>query len=173
MVEFTAEPKQSSLFTKLAIAICVLALAVVAIFFYARYQENSQSDSGGGLAAVPGMLRPGDSNFEYYKDKIRIENAKASLGITFSKARIALISGTISNEGDRTLEALELHITLYDLYDKFSKDRIAMPIRPGVGWGIRPLEPLQKRSFTVGIESVEQLWNPRKLEVKITGLKYK
>jgi hypothetical protein len=173
MLEFKSETSQPSLLFKLAIALSVLAVAAVAIFVYVRYQEGTQADAGRAPVAIPGILRPGDTNFEYYKHRIRIENPKASLGITFSQARIAIISGLISNEGDRTVEALELHITLYDVYDQFSKSRVALPIRPGIGWATRPLEPLEKRTFSVGIESVEQLWNPRKLEIKITGLKYK
>jgi hypothetical protein len=171
MVEFTSEPKQqSATLVKVGIALAVLAVAAVAVFFYARFQPPPEKAAG--PIVVPGMLRPGDPNFEYYKNKIRIEEVKASLGITFSKARIAIISGLISNEGDRKLEAIELHITLYDVYGKFSKDRTTIPIRPGLGLGSKPLEPLQKRTFSVGIESVEQLWNPKKLEIEITGLKY-
>jgi hypothetical protein len=170
MVEFASEPRQqSAILVKVGIALAVLAIAAVALFFYARYQPPEKT---AGPIVVPGMLRPGDPNFEYYKNKIRIEEVKATLGITFSKARIAIISGLISNEGDRKLEAIELHITLYDVYGKFSKDRTTTPIRPGLGLGSKPLEPLQKRTFSVGIESVEQLWNPKRLEIEITGLKY-
>jgi aspartate aminotransferase len=39
------------------------------------------------------------------KPKIRIENVKASLGISFNNARTATISGIIVNDGDRKLEA--------------------------------------------------------------------
>lgn len=170
MVEFTSEPKQSAVVMKIGIALAVLAIAVVALFLYARLQPAREKAVG--PVTIPGMLRPGDPGFEYYKNKIRIESTKASLSITFSKARIAIISGMISNEGDRKLEAIELHITLYDLYGKFSKDRIATPIRPGLGLGSKPLAPMQKRTFSVGIESVEQLWNPKRLEIEITGLKY-
>ncbi len=171
MVGFASEPKQSAVFMKVGIALAVLAAAAAALFLYARLQPAPEKTAGGPVV-VPGMLRPGDPGFEYYKNKIRIEDAKASLGITFSKARIAIISGLISNEGDRKLEAIELHITLYDLYGKFSKDRVSTPIRPGLGLGNKPLEPMQKRTFSVGIESVEQLWNPKRLEIEITGLKY-
>jgi hypothetical protein len=171
MVEFTSEPKQSAIFVKIGIAMAVFAVAVAAILIYAHLQPAPETVAPGPIV-VPGMLRPGDPNFEYYKNKIRIEEVKASLGITFSKARIAIISGLIANEGDRKLEAIELHITLYDVYGKYSKDRTTTPIRPGLGLGSKPLEPMQKRTFSVGIESVEQLWNPKKLEIEITGLKY-
>ena len=36
----------------------------------------------------------------------------------------------------------------------------------------RPMEPLERRDFTVWIEPIEQLWNPKELVLEITGLKY-
>ena len=173
MAEFISESKKASSIHTLIVAAAVFLVAAAGIFFYARYQQKEQPQEATGPVVVPGMLRPGDPNFEYYKNKIRIENVKASLGITFSKARVAFVSGIISNAGDRKLEALELKITLYDLYDKISKERVATPLRPGLGLNNRPMEPLEKRTFSIGVESVEQLWNPKRLELEITGLKYK
>jgi hypothetical protein len=173
MTEFTSEEQKSFRPVIVIVSVAILLIAIVTAYFYARYQSAEHSTATTpGPVVIPGMVRSGDPDFEYYKNKIRIENVKASLGITFSKARIAIVSGVVSNEGDRKLEALELRITLYDVYDKLSKERVATPIRPGVGLK-GPLEPLEKRTFSVGIESVEQLWNPRRLEVMITGLKYK
>jgi hypothetical protein len=172
MIEFKSEPRKPYRPNTILITVAVLAIAAAGIFFYAKHQKAEQPVQSTGPVVIPGMLRPGDSKFEYYRNKIRIENVKASLGITFSKARVAFVNGIIGNEGDRKLEALELKITLYDLYDKVSKERIATPLRPGIGLNNKPMEPLEKRTFAVGIESVEQLWNPRRLEIEITGLKY-
>ncbi len=172
MIEFRSESNQSIRLMTLAVAAVVFVAAAIALLIFARHQRLSQAPQQIGPVVVPGMLRPGDTNFEYYKNKILIENVKASLGITFSKTRVAFVSGIIANEGDRKLEALELRITLYDLYDKLSKERIATPLRPGLGLNNKPMEPLEKRTFSVGIDSVEQLWNPKRLEIEITGLKY-
>ncbi len=171
MLEFTSRPREFGGTARLLVTLAIFALATVGVLLYAHYQRKTQPEGGSGPVVIPGMLRPGHPDFEYYKNKIRLENVKAGLGITFNKNRVALISGVISNEGDRRLEALELHVTLYDLYDKYSRERTATPLRPGVGLS-GPMEPLEKRTFTIGIEGVEQLWNPRRLEVEITGLKY-
>jgi hypothetical protein len=171
MVEFTSESQKPKSLTTPIITAAVLAVAAAAIFFYVRYQKHVQPELAAGPVVVPGMLRAGNTNFEYYKQKIRIEDPRASLGITFNKARVAFISGIIVNDGDRKLEALELKITLFDLYHKLSKERIATPLRPGIGL-YKPMEPLEKRSFSVGVEAVEQLWDPKHVEIEITGLKY-
>ena len=171
MIEFTSRVRETGLKVKVVATLAIFILAAVAVVLYARYQKAAQPAGTTGPVVVPGMLRPGNSNFEYYKNKIRLENVRAGLGITFNKNRVALISGIISNEGDRKLEALELHVTLYDLYNKFSKDRTATPLRPGAGL-YRPMEPLEKRTFTIGIEGVEFYWNSKQIAYEITGLKY-
>jgi hypothetical protein len=171
MMEFASESQKPRHFTTPIITAAVLLLAGTAIFLYVRYQKHMQPETASGPVVVPGMLRAGDSNFEYYKPKIRIEDPRASLGITFNKTRVAFISGIIVNDGDRKLEALEIKITLFDLYHKLSKERIATPLRPGIGL-YKPMEPLERRSFSVGVEAVEQLWDPRHVELEITGLKY-
>jgi len=171
MIEFTSQPQKPVRPVILIITASVLAVAASLIFFYIRYQRRIQPEPAAGPVVVPGMLRAGNTNFEYYKNKLRIENAKAGLGISFNKTRVAFISGIIVNDGDRKLEALELKITLFDLYHKLSKERVATPLRPGIGL-YKPMEPLEKRSFTVGVESIEQLWDPKHVEIEITGLKY-
>jgi hypothetical protein len=155
----------------LALAVLVLALGGGAIWLLTKYQQGRKPAGDSAAVAVPGMLRAPDTNFEYYKNKIRLENVQAGLGITFSEKRVALISGIIANDGDRKLEALELRVSLYDVYGKLSKQRIATPLRPGVGLH-GPMKPTERRSFSVGVDSVEQLWNPKKVEIEITGLKY-
>jgi hypothetical protein len=170
-MEFASEPKRPARSVTLIITVAVLALGAIGVLIYSRYQPEATPGNASGPVVIPGMVRPGDPDFEYYKNKIRLENVKAGLGINFGQNRIALISGVISNEGDRKLEALELHVALYDVYGKLSKERTATPLRPGIGLS-KPMEPLEKRTFSVGLESVEQLWNPKKLEIEITGLKY-
>jgi hypothetical protein len=171
MIEFKSEPHKVFNPVTLSISGGILVLALCGIFFLARYQKPSQPASGGPVV-VEGMVRPGEPDFEYYKNNIRIENVKASLGISFNKSRIAIISGVIANEGDRKLEALEMHISLFDVYGKLSKDRTATPLRPGIGLN-KAMEPMERRSFTVWIEPIEQFWNPKQVQFEITGLKYK
>jgi hypothetical protein len=170
MLEFNSKPAKTSRFGTALIALAIFVIAIAAIFFYARHQTMTKPIAPGQVA-ISGMLRPGDTNFEYYKKYIRIDDVKAALGISFNKARVAFISGIITNEGDRKVEAIELRIALFDAWGKLSKDRTTIPVRPDA-MPKRPMEPLEQRAFSVGIESVEQHWNPKKVEIEITGLKY-
>jgi hypothetical protein len=171
MAELTTPKEDESRPIIIYLMAAVAAVSLGVLFFYVRHQQKNPPPASKGPVVIEGMVRPGEPNFEYYKDRIRLENVKASLGINFAQSRIAIIEGIISNEGDRKLEALELHIALYDAYNQLSKERTATPLRPGVGIS-RPMEPLEKRYFAVHIEPIEQLWNPKRLEIEITGLKY-
>lgn len=172
MVEFHSEPQQSRRPTMILATVGVLAVLVGAVALYVHYQRGLQAEAGPAGIAVPGLLRPGNTNFEYYKTKIRIEDVKASLGVSFSSARIAMVSGVLVNDGDRTLEAVELHLTLYDAWGKVSKERTAFALRPGAGYAGKSLKPLQRRTFTIGVDAVEYYWDPKKIAIEITGLKY-
>ncbi len=172
MVEFTSETQKSFRPATLFISLGVIAVALVGIYFLVRYQKSIQPQASTGPVVVPGLLRPGEPNFEYYRDKIKVENVKATLAISFSGARIAMISGILVNDGDRKLDAVEMHIKLFDAFGKPSKEKTGFALRPGAGYSSQPMEPLEKRTFTIGIESVEQYWNPKQIEYEITGLKY-
>jgi hypothetical protein len=173
MTEFTSEIKGERRPMALYIMIAVAAVAVIATMLLVRYQKSQPpAKVASGPAVIPGMVRPGQLDFEAYKEKVRIENVKASIGLNFAGNRFAAIEGILSNEGSRKLEAVEMHITLYDVYGNLSKEKDVTPLRPGVGMHQGPMEPLEKRTFSVWIESIEQLWNPKRVEIKISGLKY-
>jgi hypothetical protein len=152
-------------------ALGIFLVAAAGLVVWGRYHRAPAGAERAEVSPVPGLRRAGEPGFEYYKTRVRLSDVKAQLGINYAKSRIAIVSGNIANEGDRKLEALELHIALYDIYDKLSKERVATPLRPGVGIK-RAMNPLEKRPFTVWIEPIEQLWNPKRVEIEITGLKY-
>ncbi len=173
MVEFSSEPQKSFNPIMLFITLGLLAAFAGGVLLYNRFKEKTPPKSATGSVYVPGLLQAGNTDFEYYKTRIRIENVKASLGINYSHTRIATISGTIVNDGDRTLEALQLHITLYDVWGKLSKERTAFALRPGAGIVNKPMKPLEKRSFSIGVESVEYYWDPKNISYEIVGLKFR
>jgi hypothetical protein len=172
MAEFRSEPQKKFSYTTLFTALGLLAVILGGIFLYIHYQRGTSPQAGSAAVVVPDLLRAGNTNFEYYKTKVRIESIQATLGVSFNKARIAIIKGTIFNDGDRKLEAVELHIKLYDVWGKLSKERTAFALRPGAGYSGKAMEPLEKRPFTIGVESVEYYWDPKQITYEITGLKY-
>jgi len=173
MVEFTStEPSEKKSHLTFVITGVVLIVLFAGIFALVQYQKSVLPEQGEASPVVPDLLRPGNSDFEYYKTKVRIEDVKAVLQISFNQIRTAKISGTILNDGDRILDVLELHIVLYDVWGKVSKERTAFVLRPKAGFSSKPVEPLEKRRFEIGVESVEIYWNPEEVSYEIIGLRY-
>ena len=171
MAEFKIEPLQTSSPKKLIISLVGLAVLLCGIALYVRY--NPPTPRSTSAANVSGVLRAGDTNFEYYKTRIRIEDIKATLGINYNHARVAMIAGTVLNDGDRKVEALELHITLYDVWGNVSKERTTYIIRPDGKFNQKPMDPLERRSFVISLEGMEYYWDPEEISLELTGLRYK
>ena len=155
----------------LIILAIVLVVMIGGIALYVRH--NPPAPRSPSVINVPGVLRAGDTNFEYYRTKIRIEDVRASLGINYNQSRVAMLAGTILNDGDRRVEAIELHVTLYDVWGHLSKERTTYAIRPDGKFNHKPMSPLERRTFNVSIEGVEHYWDPKEISIEITGLRYK
>jgi len=171
MAEFRFEPQPVSSRKKLIVFALVLVALLGGIALYVRYNPPLQRSPS--AVDIPGVLRAGDTNFEYYRTKIRIEDVKASVGINYNAVRVAMIAGTILNDGDRKVEAIELHVKLYDMWGRFSKERTVFAVRPGVGFNSKPMEPLERRTFNISIEGMEYYWDPKEISLEISGLKYR
>lgn len=172
MLEFNSQTRQPVRLMIPFLALGVIVIAGAALFFYARHQKTVTPAGAAGPLQIEGIVRAGDTNFEYYKSRVKIEKVRASLSITFSKARVATVSGLIVNDGDRHLEAVEMKIALYDVYGKLSKEKTAFALRPGLGIAYTPMEPLESRFFAINVENIEQLWNPQHVEYEVTGLRF-
>jgi hypothetical protein len=174
MAEFTSEINPSKSRVVLYITIAVAVSGLLTVWGVMQYQKSHPAPkAASGPIVVPGMKHSGDPEFEAYKSSVRLENVKGTIGIPIAGPRFALVDGILSNEGARSLEAVEMHITLFDVYGKLSKEVTRTPLRPGIGMENRPMAPLEKRGFHFGVEAVEQLWDPKKVVIEISGLKYK
>ena len=171
MAEFRIEPQQTSSPRMLIIFAIALVVLLGGIALYVRH--NPPTPRSHSVVNVPGVLRAGDTNFESYITRIHIEDVKASLGINYNNSRVAVLAGTILNDGDRRVEAIELHVTLYDVWGNLSKERAAYVIRPDGRFNQKPMAPLERRSFNVSIEGVEYYWDPKEISLEITGLRYR
>ena len=73
MVEFTSEPQRTFNPVRLYI-VGGLIVVLAALFFILYHYRGGRDKPGPSAVVVPGLLGPGDTNFEYYKTRVRIEN---------------------------------------------------------------------------------------------------
>ena len=171
MAEFRIDLQPKSSPKKLIISVLVLVALLGGIVLFVRH--SAPAPRSHSTTNIPGVMRAGDTNFEYYKTRIRIENVAATLGVNYNAARFATIAGTILNDGDRRLEAVELHVMLYDVWGNLSKERTAFAIRPNGRFNQRPMGPLERRAFIISLEEIEYYWDPKEISVEVTGLRYR
>lgn len=159
--------------------IMLAAAVLLAGIIYALLHLQGGRVQSGETRTLEGVLRAGSPEFDNYRSYVRIpqEQVKAELWDNLRGDRFAVIAGTMTNYGDRKLEAVELKIRLYDLYDRVLIERIAAPFRPGAktprGDTIKgPLEFGQPFRFTVRIENIPEYWNPKRVDVELNGLKF-
>ncbi len=96
MLELSIPVDKRSRLKVMAFTCAIFVVAAGVVVLYARFQAGPQS-AGSATGPVPGIFRPAEPGFEYYKKYIRISDVKASLGINFAKSRIAIVSGFITN----------------------------------------------------------------------------
>lgn len=149
-----------------------VAVLFLSIFLLYRHYARSLPRTEGGRVVIEGVARAGDPNFDEYVRNVQINNVKGELWTNFKMDRMAVISGMLSNYGDRRLEAIELKITLFDVYGRNLREHISTPFRPGVPGVKGPLESLQSHPFSTRIEGIPDFWDPRRVDVQINGLKF-
>jgi hypothetical protein len=59
------------------------------------------------------------------------------------------------------------------MWGRFSKERTVYVVRPDGKFNQKPMDPLEKRTFTISLEGVEYYWDPEEISLEITGLRYK
>jgi hypothetical protein len=155
---------------RIAVVTAVVLLgAVLGYYYYAKSQPRTKE----GRPVIPGLVHAGDAEFDRYRRNVLIlDNPKGEVWTNFKGDRVATISGKIMNEGEKVLEAVELKITLYDSTGKVLKEDTRTPIRPGLGLEGRPLRSLETRVFSVMLEGISIYWDPQRVDVDISGLKF-
>lgn len=155
---------------KLRIAM-VVSLAFITALTGLYFYSKSQAQSDPGRVVVAGVLHTGDTDFDYYRSKVSIVQPIGEVATNFSGSRIAVISGTLVNEGDRKLEAIELKVSLYDRTGRRLRETIKTPVQPNI-LPHKPLDPLQTRYFSFWVEGISAEWDPRRVDLDVYGLKF-
>ncbi len=155
---------------RLRIALLISALLIAALLAYYFYSKAHPLQDGIRVS-VPGMLHEGDAEFDNYRSFVKILHAKAELAVNFRGDRIAVVSGSVLNQGEKRLDAVELKISLFDNEGKVLREETRTPLRPDIGLK-QPLSSLEKRSFIIWMESIPLIWDPSKVNIELTGSRF-
>lgn len=118
---------------------------------------------------LPGIVRGQDSEFSWYAPSVEIESGDIKMGKNFAGHRVVIFSGVINNRGEKTLDVVEVKLTLFN-YDDPVFEATRIPIRPG-GY-TPPIRPLSNRPFTLYLEDIPGHWLASHAEMELHGFRF-
>jgi hypothetical protein len=159
---FQDQPKtQSSNLLKFIIpAAVIFAIGVAGLLYMNRSEVRD--------IPLTGILRAEDPDYAGYSPYVLLTSSKINLGKNFAGQRFVIFSGSIENKGDRTLDVVELKLTLFN-YEEPVFEAVRVPFRPG---GYPAIKPLSSRSFTLYLEGLPGDWLASHAEMELNGFRF-
>ena len=136
----------------------IVLCAILAFAFFL-----SRSHQGAGANAKPLPITDED---RAYLDHIHISNAQMSRSTNFLNQEFTYVTGTVSNDGNRNLQALEITLEFHDPFNQLIL-RERNQIVPASGPG---LAPGQQRDFQITLEHIPSEWNQQYPTLRLTGM---
>lgn len=123
---------------------------------------------------VPAQLPPLRGETAAYVSQITIGPPRLSRWQNYIGQTVTYLDSTLTNQGPRTLVALELSIEFHDAYQRVVLRETVRPIgapqpTPANRRGA-PVLPGQSRAFRASFEHIPMDWDGRAPQMRITGL---
>lgn len=144
------------------IALAIFAILVGAAIYFSHYSRSPLGD-------LKGVLHDEDLDFEWYRQYLELKNPKIQMGLNYAGNRIVMFSGVIANNGERTIDVVELKIVFFN-YDEALIETRRTPLRPGPY--TPPIPQLSERAFSFYIEEVPEGWKSSHAEMSISGFRF-
>lgn len=163
MFETKLESNRSTLWKVLPVAGGVFVLVVLALVYFGQPRRMAAEE-------LTGVLHEGDPDYDWYRKYVELRNPKIEMGRNFAGNRIVMLSGIIENNGEKTLDVVEIKLVFFN-YNEPVHEMIRVPIRPGPY--TPPVEPLTERGFTLYVEEIPQAWQASHAEMSIHGFRFR
>jgi len=156
------ERKRSPFLKFMPVALAVFVALVVGAIYLSRSSQPN-------LEELEGVLHEEDLDFEWYRQYLELKNPKIQMGLNYAGNRIVMFSGVIENEGERTIDVIELKIVFFN-YDEVLLETHRTPLRPGPY--TPPIPQLSERVFNFYIEQIPEGWKSSHAEMSISGFRF-
>jgi len=144
-----------------------VALAVFVALIVGAIYLSQQSHPP--LEKLEGVLHDEDLDFEWYQQYLELKNPKIQMGLNYAGNRIVMFSGVISNQGERTIDVVELKIVFFN-YDELLLETHRTPLRPSPY--TPPIPQLSERVFNFYVERIPEGWKSSHAEMSISGFRF-
>ena len=142
----------------LLIAAVVLAGGIYFIFFHSPT-----------VSPIPSAPRlPFGPEEQAYGAKLEFTNLAMSRAENFLHQEVTILSGDVTNDGDRFVRALNVTVTFQDEMQQI----VLRETRPVFGPNAAPLEPGKSAHFDISFDHVPPSWNVQVPSVHVAGLEF-
>ena len=141
----------------------IIGLVVVAILFGALLLVSRKTQPHGGTAEVKLPFGPTE---QAYAERIHFKDMHLARATNFLNQEFTYVSGTMANDGDRDIEAMDVVIEFRDPF----KQIILRDSEHLIGPGTQALPAGQPATFTASVEHLPAEWNHEYPEIHVTGL---
>ena len=148
---------------KILVPVGLAAILIVGLVVFLHEPKPEQPKE------LAGVLREGDSDYGWYRDHVNLTSPRLQMAKNLAGNRMAIFSGTIENQGERTLDVVEMKMIFFN-YDTPVWETTKTPIRPGAYTA--PIQPMKKRSFTFYIQDLPRGWMASRAEMDINGFRF-
>jgi hypothetical protein len=146
--------------------VALVAGAAIVVLLGAGLMLLTHSLQPRGPAAA-GKL-PFGAEEQAYAEQIHFQDIEMSRATNFLNQEFTYVTGTISNDGARTLAGLEITLEFHDPFNQV----ILRESQRAIGPAARPLAGGGRRAFQVTFEHIPSEWNQQYPSIRITGLAF-
>ena len=101
-----------------------------------------------------------------YAERIHFLNVQMARATNFLNQEFTYVAGTISNDGTRTLRALEVTLEFHDPMNQV----VLRETQRLIGRSEQPLDGGQRRNFQITLDHVPATWDQQYPSIRASGL---
>ena len=144
--------------------IALAAGALIVLVIFGGLMLLSRGSNRSGQTAVVHL--PFGPTEQAYSEHIHFKDVQMAKANNFLNQEFTYVAGTLSNDGARTIKALEVTLEFRDPFSQVilrEPEQIIGPKDPPLGGG-------QRRDFQITLEHVPPEWNQQYPSIRVTGL---
>jgi hypothetical protein len=101
-----------------------------------------------------------------YSERIHFLNVQMARATNFLNQEFTYVAGTISNDGTRTVRALEVTLEFHDPMNQV----VLRETQRLIGRSAQPLDGGQRRDFQITLDHVPATWDQQYPSIRVSGL---